>query len=55
MHRWAWASVMHRDADYKDACMQAYNRWLAEMCADAPERIFGLAQTAVLSVDSRHR
>ncbi|MFN0028029.1 MAG: amidohydrolase family protein [Acidimicrobiales bacterium] len=43
---------MHRDAEFKDACMQAYNRWLAEMCSDAPERIFGLAQTAVLSVDS---
>ncbi len=42
---------MHRDAEFKDACMQAYNRWLAEMCSDAPERIFGLAQTAVLSVD----
>ena len=43
---------MHRDAEYKDACMWAYNRWLAEMCADAPERIFGMAQTAVLDVDS---
>jgi predicted TIM-barrel fold metal-dependent hydrolase len=43
---------MHRDAQYKDACMWAYNRWLAEMCADAPDRIFGMAQTAVLSVDS---
>jgi uncharacterized protein len=42
---------MHRDAQYKDACMWAYNRWLAEMCAEAPERILGLAQTAVLSVD----
>jgi predicted TIM-barrel fold metal-dependent hydrolase len=43
---------MHRDAEYKDACMWAYNRWLAEMCADAPDRIFGMAQTAVLSVDA---
>jgi uncharacterized protein len=42
---------MHRDGEYKDACMWAYNRWLAEMCADAPDRIFGMAQTAVLSVD----
>ncbi len=31
---------MHRDAQYKDACMWAYNRWLAEMCSEAPERIF---------------
>jgi uncharacterized protein len=43
---------MHRDADYKDACMKAYNRWLQGMCSEAPDRIFGLAQTAVLSVDA---
>lgn len=43
---------MHRDPDYKNACMQAYNRWLQSMCSEAPERIFGLAQTAVLDVDS---
>ena len=43
---------MHKDALYKDACMQAYNRWLQSMCAEAPNRIFGLAQTAVLSVDA---
>ena len=43
---------MHRDAEYKDACMKAYNRWLQSMCSEAPNRIFGLAQTAVLSVDS---
>jgi predicted TIM-barrel fold metal-dependent hydrolase len=43
---------MHRDAEYKDACMKAYNRWLQGMCSEAPDRIFGLAQTAVLSVDA---
>jgi uncharacterized protein len=43
---------MHRDAEYKDACMKAYNRWLQAMCSEAPERVYGLAQTAVLSVDS---
>ncbi|MDH4144627.1 MAG: amidohydrolase [Acidimicrobiia bacterium] len=43
---------MHRDAEYKQACMKAYNRWLQAMCSEAPERIYGLAQTAVLSVDS---
>ncbi|MBI3246920.1 MAG: amidohydrolase [Deltaproteobacteria bacterium] len=42
---------MHRDPEYKDACMQAYNRWLQSMCSEAPNRILGLAQTAVLSVD----
>jgi uncharacterized protein len=43
---------MHRDPEYKDACMKAYNRWLQNMCSEAPDRVFGLAQTAVLSVDS---
>ena len=43
---------MHRDGEYKSACMKAYNRWLAAMCADAPERVYGMAQTAVLDVDS---
>ncbi len=42
----------HPDFDYKDACFTAYNRWLAQYCAGAPERLFGLAQTAVLSVDA---
>jgi predicted TIM-barrel fold metal-dependent hydrolase len=42
---------MHRDGEYKAACMKAYNRWLAAMCADAPERVYGMAQTPVLSVD----
>lgn len=44
--------TMHRDAEYKDACMRAYNRWLAGMCAEAPNRVFGMAQTAVLGIDA---
>jgi predicted TIM-barrel fold metal-dependent hydrolase len=31
--------------------MLAYNRWLQEMIGEEPDRILGLAQTAVLSVD----
>jgi len=42
----------HADFAYKSACMQAYNRWLAEYCSAAPDRLFGLAQTAVASVDA---
>ncbi|MBV1878827.1 MAG: amidohydrolase [Pseudomonadales bacterium] len=42
----------HPDAEYKQACMTAYNRWLEEFCGGASNRLFGLAQTAVLSVDS---
>jgi predicted TIM-barrel fold metal-dependent hydrolase len=41
----------HKDHEYKTACMNAYNRWLETFCAGAPERLFGLAQTAVGSID----
>ncbi len=39
-----------KDADYKNACMHAYNRWLQEYVGAAPDRLFGLGQTAVRSV-----
>ena len=41
----------HNDTEYKQACMLAYNRWLQEFCADEPMRVFGLGQTAVISVE----
>ncbi|MDH4146927.1 MAG: amidohydrolase [Acidimicrobiia bacterium] len=41
----------HPDYDYKRACMTAYNRWLSEFCSAHPTRLFGLAQSAVSSVD----
>ena len=37
----------HPDYDYKKACFEAYNRWLAGYCAEAPNRIFGLAQVSM--------
>jgi predicted TIM-barrel fold metal-dependent hydrolase len=40
----------HPDKDYKQACMQAYNRWLQEYVSAAPERLHGLGMTAVRSV-----
>jgi predicted TIM-barrel fold metal-dependent hydrolase len=40
----------HPDKDYKQACMQAYNRWLQEYVGAAPERLHGLGMTAVRSV-----
>ncbi len=40
----------HPDFDYKHACFQAYNLWLQEFCAGAPNRLFGIGQTAVRSV-----
>lgn len=41
----------HKDFDYKKACFDAYNRWLAEYCAAAPDRLFGCGQTALRSVE----
>jgi uncharacterized protein len=37
----------HRDIDYKRACMQAYNRWIAEYASSAPERLICVGQTAM--------
>jgi predicted TIM-barrel fold metal-dependent hydrolase len=39
----------HRDPDYKKACFDAYNRWLAGYCAHAPARLLGVGQTAMRS------
>jgi predicted TIM-barrel fold metal-dependent hydrolase len=36
----------HPDYDYKNACFNAYNRWLADFVSGAPGRVFGLGQTA---------
>lgn len=42
----------HPDPDYKQACMWAYNRWLhEEFCAADPQRLLGMGQTAVRSVE----
>jgi predicted TIM-barrel fold metal-dependent hydrolase len=40
----------HPDTDYKHAAMWAYNRWLQQFCEGAPDRLFGIGQTAVRSV-----
>jgi predicted TIM-barrel fold metal-dependent hydrolase len=39
----------HRDADYKKACFDAYNRWIAEYCGAHPTRLIGAGQMAVRS------
>jgi predicted TIM-barrel fold metal-dependent hydrolase len=40
------------DADYKQACMWAYNRWLQEeFVAVAPDRLFGIGLSAIRSID----
>lgn len=37
----------HQDLDFKKACMDAYNLWIAEYCAAHPDRLFGIGQTAM--------
>jgi predicted TIM-barrel fold metal-dependent hydrolase len=37
----------HPDVDYQRACFNAYNEWIAEFCAFAPERLIGIGQTAL--------
>src|SRR6185503_7627116 len=37
----------HPDVDYQRACFQAYNRWIAEFCDHAPDRLVGIGQTAL--------
>ena len=41
----------HPDMDYKVACFEAYNRWIAEWCDIAPDRLLGVGQTAVRTPD----
>ncbi len=41
----------HKDFDYKKACFDAYNLWIAEYCAAHPDRLIGAGQTAMRSVD----
>ena len=37
----------HPDRDYKKACFDAYNLWIAEYCGAHPDRLIGLGQTAM--------
>jgi predicted TIM-barrel fold metal-dependent hydrolase len=39
----------HNDFDYKHACFQAYNRWIAQYCSAHPDRLLGCGQTAMRS------
>jgi predicted TIM-barrel fold metal-dependent hydrolase len=40
----------HPDFDYKKACFEAYNRWIAEYCSAHPERLLGCGQISMRSV-----
>jgi predicted TIM-barrel fold metal-dependent hydrolase len=39
----------HPDMEYKKACFDAYNRWIAEYCGRHPQRLLGCGQTAMRS------
>ncbi len=41
----------HKDYDYKKACFDAYNRWVAEYCSAHLDRLIGVGQTAMRSVE----
>jgi len=41
----------HPDFDYKKACFDAYNGWIGEYCGAHPDRLIGVGQTAMRSVD----
>jgi predicted TIM-barrel fold metal-dependent hydrolase len=41
----------HPDIEFRQACFQAYNRWLAEFQSYAPDRLFGLGQSGAVSVE----
>ena len=43
--------VQAPDHDYQLACIRAYNDWLVEFCAAAPDRLVGLALIPVYDVD----
>ena len=40
---------LHPDFDFKKACFDAYNRWLADFCGAHPHRLIGCGQTAMRS------
>ncbi len=42
---------LHPDADFRKACFDAYNRWLAGFCEGAPDRLIGIGQAAVRTID----
>ena len=39
----------HPDFDYKKACFEAYNRWLAGYCEPHPDRLLGCGQVSMRS------
>lgn len=45
----------HKDIDFKQACFEAYNRWISDYCSFDRSRLFGLGQTAAITVEDAIR
>ncbi len=45
----------HPDLDYKNACLQAYNRWMEGYCGAHPDRLFGAGPDGHAHARRRHR
>lgn len=43
--------ALHPDWDYKKACFDAYNRWLAQYCEKDTKRLIGMPQIALRTID----
>ena len=41
----------HDDSAFKKACFDAYNRWIADYCSEAPDRLLGAGQTALRTIE----
>jgi predicted TIM-barrel fold metal-dependent hydrolase len=41
----------HPDVDYKKACFDAYNQWISQFVSADPDRLIGLGQTALRTVE----
>ena len=42
---------LHPDINYKKACFDAYNRWLQGFCEASPQRLLGVGQAAVRTIE----
>lgn len=40
------------DAELQEACFRAYNDWLTEYCAVAPDRLFGISSISMYNIDN---
>jgi predicted TIM-barrel fold metal-dependent hydrolase len=47
----AGAATYSDDGELQDACVRAYNEWLAEFCAHKPDRLYGLGIVPTAGID----